>query len=183
MDNALGTAPTSGTITVTDTLPTGLGVRLGHRYLVDLRGGGPGGHLHERRRDRGAGATSPNPITLTVAVASTAVPSVTNSASVSGGNEPAANNGNNTAFDPTNVIAAAVNTFAPDNAQTGAPGTTIFYAHTFNAGSAEQRRLLDHATSPRPPSRDGRRRSTVTPIAAARSTAPRARARSPVPSP
>src|SRR6185312_15175123 len=30
----------------------------------------------------------------------------------------------------------AVNTFAPDNAQTGTPGTTIFYAHTFNAGSA-----------------------------------------------
>ena len=32
--------------------------------------------------------------------------------------------------------AAPVNTFAPDNAQTGLPGTTVFYAHTFNAGSA-----------------------------------------------
>jgi uncharacterized repeat protein (TIGR01451 family) len=29
-----------------------------------------------------------------------------------------------------------VNTFAPDNAQSAAPGTTVFYAHTFNAGSA-----------------------------------------------
>ncbi|MGZ5073396.1 MAG: hypothetical protein ACXWBL_09680, partial [Usitatibacter sp.] len=83
-----------------------------------------------------AGATSPNPITLTVAVASTAVPSVTNSATVAGGNEPAANNANNSAFDPTNVVSAAVNSFAPDNAQTGLPGTTVFYAHTFNAGSA-----------------------------------------------
>jgi uncharacterized repeat protein (TIGR01451 family) len=36
----------------------------------------------------------------------------------------------------TNVVAAAVNSFAPDNAQTGLPGTIIYYAHTFNAGSA-----------------------------------------------
>jgi uncharacterized repeat protein (TIGR01451 family) len=83
-----------------------------------------------------AGAASVNPITLTVAVASTAVPSVTNSVAVSGGGEPAGNNGNNSAFDPTNVVAAAVNSFAPDNSQTGIPGTTVFYAHTFNAGAA-----------------------------------------------
>jgi uncharacterized repeat protein (TIGR01451 family) len=83
-----------------------------------------------------AGTTSANPITLTVAVASTAVPSVTNSVTVSGGNEPAANNANNSAFDATNVGAAPVNTFAPDNAQTGLPGTIVYYAHTFTAGSA-----------------------------------------------
>jgi uncharacterized repeat protein (TIGR01451 family) len=83
-----------------------------------------------------AGAASVNPITLVVAVASTAVPSVTNSVSVSGGNEPAANNGNNSAFDSTNVVAAAVNAFAPDNAATGLAGTIVYYAHTFNAGSA-----------------------------------------------
>jgi uncharacterized repeat protein (TIGR01451 family) len=71
-----------------------------------------------------------------VAVASTAVPSVTNPVSVSGGNEPAANAGNNSAFDATNVNAAPVNSFGPNNAQTGAPGTSIFYPHTFTAGSA-----------------------------------------------
>jgi uncharacterized repeat protein (TIGR01451 family) len=83
-----------------------------------------------------AGATSANAITLTVAVGPTAVPSVTNAVSVAGGNEPAANNGNNSAFDVTNVSAAAVNTFGPDNALTGLPGSTVFYAHTFHAGSA-----------------------------------------------
>ena len=82
------------------------------------------------------GATSPNPITLTVSVASVAVPSVTNAVSVAGGGEPAANTGNNSAFDSTNVNAAPVSTFAPDNAQTGLPGTSVFYAHTFNAGVA-----------------------------------------------
>ncbi|HEX3062678.1 MAG TPA: DUF11 domain-containing protein [Usitatibacter sp.] len=135
VDNTLGTAPASGTITVTDTLPTGL-------TFVSAAGAtwscSAAGQVVTCTSGAAiaAGATSANPIALTVAVASTAVPAVTNSASVSGGNEPAANNANNSAFDPTSVSAAAVNTFAPDNAQTGAPGTTVFYAHTFNAGSA-----------------------------------------------
>jgi len=135
VDNTLGTAATSGTITVADTLPTGL-------TFVSATGAGwvcsAVGQAVTCTSVAviGAGATNPNAITLTVGVASTAVPSVTNSAAVSGGNEPAANNGNNTAFDPTNVNAAAINTFAPDNAQTTPPGTTIYYAHTFNAGSA-----------------------------------------------
>ncbi len=34
------------------------------------------------------------------------------------------------------VLAVGVNTFAPDNAQTGLPGTVVFYSHTFNAGLA-----------------------------------------------
>jgi uncharacterized repeat protein (TIGR01451 family) len=64
------------------------------------------------------------------------VPSVTNNVSVSGGGEPAPNAANNSAFDTTTVGSAPVNTFAPDNAQTGLPGTSVFYPHTFNAGSA-----------------------------------------------
>ncbi len=135
VDNTLGTAPTSGAITVTDTLPTGL-------TFVSAAGAtwacvsAPPLVTCTSNAVIPAGAASVNPITLTVAVASTAVPSVTNSAAVSGGNEPTANNGNNSAFDSTNVVAAAVNAFAPDNAATGLPGTTVFYAHTFNAGSA-----------------------------------------------
>ena len=135
VDNTLGTAPTSGTITVTDTLPTGL-------TFVSATGAtwacvsAPPVVTCTSNAVIAAGAASANPITLTVAVASTAVPAVTNSVAVAGGNEPAANNGNNSAFDPTNVVAAAVNSFAPDNAQTGNPGTIVYYAHTFNAGSA-----------------------------------------------
>ncbi|MGZ5571583.1 MAG: beta strand repeat-containing protein, partial [Usitatibacter sp.] len=135
VDNTLGTAATSGAITVTDTLPTGL------TYVSATGTGwacGAAGQIVTctTAGALAAGATSANPITLIVAVASVAVPSVINSVTVSGGNEPAANNGNNTAFDPTNVANAAVNAFAPDNMQAGSPGTSVFYAHTFNAGSA-----------------------------------------------
>lgn len=82
-----------------------------------------------------AGVSAPA-ITLTVAVASTAVPSVLNTATLSGGGEPAVAAYNNTASDNTLVNAAAVNTFAPDHAQTGVPGSVVFYPHTFNAGLA-----------------------------------------------
>ena len=34
------------------------------------------------------------------------------------------------------VLTVGVNTFAPDHAQTGLPGTAIFYPHTYNAGLA-----------------------------------------------
>ena len=135
VDNTLGTAPTTGTITVTDTLPAGL-------TFVSATGAtwacvsAPPLVTCTSNAVVAAGAASVNPITLVVAVASTAVPSVTNFATVSGGGEPAANNGNNSAFDSTNVVAAAINSFAPDNAQTGLPGTIVYYAHTFNAGSA-----------------------------------------------
>jgi len=133
-DNTLGGAATAGTITVTDTLPSGL-------TYVSAAGAGwsctAAGQVVTCTSSTvvAAGATA-NAITLTVAVGSTAVPSVTNSASVSGGGEPAAANGNNSAFDPTLVTAGGVNTFAPDNTQSGAPGTALFYAHTYQAASA-----------------------------------------------
>ncbi len=135
VDNTLGTAPSTGTITVADTLPAGLTFvsATGTSWTCSAVGQVV---TCTSNAVIAAGTTSANPITLTVAVASTAVPSVTNQAAVSGGGEPAANNGNNSAFDPTNVSAAAVNTVAPDNAQTATPGTTVFDAHTFNAGSA-----------------------------------------------
>jgi uncharacterized repeat protein (TIGR01451 family) len=79
---------------------------------------------------------SGNPITLTVAVGSTAIPAVTNMATVSGGGEPAALANDNGASDNTIVVAAAVNTFVPNGTQTGVPGSAVFYAHTFTAGLA-----------------------------------------------
>ena len=134
IDNTIGTAPTSGTITVTDTLPAGL-------TYVAAGSGGTGwacsaaGQVVTCTSSTviGAGAVSANPITINVSVAATAVPSVTNSASVSGGGEPAANAGNNNAFNPTVVVVAGQNAFAPDGEQTALSGTTVFYPHTFNA--------------------------------------------------
>ena len=137
VDNVPGTAATSGAITVTDTLPAGL------TYIAAGSGGSgwscsAAGQVITCTSSAviAAGATSANPITINVGVAATAVPGVTNSASVSGGGEPAVNTGNNNAYDPTVVVTAAQNTFAPDGAQTALPGTTVFYPHTFNAGIA-----------------------------------------------
>jgi len=135
VDNILGSAPASGTITVVDTLPAGLAYAsatgtgwscsaTGQAVTCTSNAGIP------------AGAANPNAITLTVSVGSAAVGSITNAVTVSGGGEPAANNGNNSAFDPTLVVAAAVNTFAPDNAQVAVPGSSVTYAHVFTAGSA-----------------------------------------------
>lgn len=133
VNNTLGTAPSSGTITVADTLPTGLG-------FVSASGTGwtcsAVGQVVTCTSSTliGTGASSANPITLTVSVAATARPSVTNSASVSGGGEPAANAGNDNAYDPTVIVLAAQNTFLTDGQQTALPGTTLFYTHQFNAG-------------------------------------------------
>jgi uncharacterized repeat protein (TIGR01451 family) len=83
-----------------------------------------------------AAGASGNAVTINVSVASNAVPGVTNIATVSGGNEPAANTGNNSATLTVPVSNAAVNTFLTDGAQTGLPGTSVLYTHVFNAGIA-----------------------------------------------
>jgi uncharacterized repeat protein (TIGR01451 family) len=101
--NAGGVA-SSGTVTVTDVLPTGLG-------FVSGSGGGwscsaaSGTVTCTRGNAINPGASTPS-FTMTVSVAAAALPSVTNTASVSGGGEPAANNGNNSDTDPTTVVAA-----------------------------------------------------------------------------
>lgn len=137
VNNTLGTAPTSGIVTVVDTLPAGLS------YTAAGSGGtgwtcSASGQVVTCTSSAviAAGAASASPITINVSVAATAVPSVTNSAAVSGGGEPAANAGNNSAFDATVVVMAAQNTFQPDGTQTALPGTTVFYPHTFNASLA-----------------------------------------------
>lgn len=111
-----GTAPTSGTITVTDTLPAGLSVNGGAAGAVT-----PGG-TNAANWSCNSNAASPQVITCTsstaisnsgsntstfgfaVGVAFDSAGSVTNNASVSGGGEATANNGNNTAADITPVI-------------------------------------------------------------------------------
>jgi mucin-19 len=134
VNNTLGTAPSAGTITVIDTLPAGLS-------YVAAGSGGTGwscaaaGQIVTCTSSNviASGATSANPITINVSVAATARPNVTNKATVSGGNEPAANNSNNTVFDPTLVLDTPLNTFLTDGSQTALPGTVVFFTHIFNA--------------------------------------------------
>lgn len=101
-----GTAATSGTITVTDSLPAGLTVAAipapaGWNCSTTVVGTST--MTCTSSTAIGAGANHPNAITLNVVVAPAAFPSVTNAATISGGGEPAALNGNNAASDPTTV--------------------------------------------------------------------------------
>jgi uncharacterized repeat protein (TIGR01451 family) len=95
-----GSGTTSGLVSVTDTLPNGLGA-------VDIGGAGWSCNFNNltcTRSDALAAGASYPAITLTVNVAANAPGSVINFASVSGGGET--NTGNNQAADPTTIIAA-----------------------------------------------------------------------------
>jgi uncharacterized repeat protein (TIGR01451 family) len=134
--NNAGTGPSSGTITVTDTLPAGL------TYLSTGSGGtgwtcGAAGQVVTCTSTTAiaAGGTGAA-ITLNVSVAATAVPSVTNSVTVAGGSEPTAYTNNNIAADYTLVANAAQTTFSTSGQQTTAAGTVVFYSHSFSAGYA-----------------------------------------------
>ncbi len=93
-----GTHATTGTVTVTDTLPGGL-------TATKIEGSGWSctlAPLSCTRSDPLAGSTSYPAITVTVDVAGNAAAMVTNNATVSGGGET--NTGNDSASDPTTVI-------------------------------------------------------------------------------
>jgi uncharacterized repeat protein (TIGR01451 family) len=102
-----GTAATSGTITVVDTLPTGLSIAAGTVTLI----GTNAANWSCNAVGQAITCTSSNAIAISgsstfgfnVAVASNASASVTNNVSISGGNEATANNGNSSATDPTTV--------------------------------------------------------------------------------
>jgi uncharacterized repeat protein (TIGR01451 family) len=116
-----GTLATSGTITVIDNLPTGLTVAsipTGTGWNCSTTVVGSSTATCTSATVIAAGATSPNPITVTVVVAAAAFPAVTNAATISGGGEPAYNNGNNSASDPTTV--------------NGVPDLTIVKSHVGN---------------------------------------------------
>jgi uncharacterized repeat protein (TIGR01451 family) len=105
VSNAATTVPTSGTVTVADTLPNGLTAKAaaGAGWSCSL-----GSTVTCTRSDVLAPGASYPPITLTVSVAGNAPTSVTNSATVSGGGDITP--GNNTASDTVSIPAAA----APD---------------------------------------------------------------------
>ncbi|MBL0125576.1 MAG: DUF11 domain-containing protein [Betaproteobacteria bacterium] len=135
-NNTSGNAPTTGMITIVDTLPAGLA------YVAAGSGGTGWACVNVAQTVTCTSSTIMavgavgNPITINVNVASNAVPGVTNTAIVSGGNEPGVNTGNNSATLNVPVSGMAVNTFLTDGAQTGLPGTSVLYTHVFNAGVA-----------------------------------------------
>jgi uncharacterized repeat protein (TIGR01451 family) len=96
-----GTAATSGTVNVVDSLPTGLTATAisGTGWTCTLA------TLTCTRSDALAAGSSYPAITLTVSVSANAASSVTNSATISGGGE--INTANNGATDPTTVTALA----------------------------------------------------------------------------
>ncbi|MEZ4815672.1 MAG: hypothetical protein R3A80_10770 [Bdellovibrionota bacterium] len=128
-----GPLATSGTITVTDTLPTGLG-------FVSATGSGWSCSFSTptvtctRPSPLANGATSPD-ITLTVSVDNAAFPSVTNSATVSGVNFDN-DSGNDTASDPTTVLGPDLSSSTKDyndiNGGEVDVGDTIQYTITLN---------------------------------------------------
>lgn len=95
-----GTAATSGTVTVTDTLPSGLtAVSLAGTGWTIVQG--TGATVTATRDDALAAGASYPPLTLTVSLDAVMPSSVTNAASVSGGGE--LNTANNSASDVTVV--------------------------------------------------------------------------------
>ena len=96
-----GPGPTSGTVTVADTLPADLTATAfaGTGWTCTLA------PLSCTRSDVLANGASYPPLTLTVTVGASAAASVTNTVSVSGGGE--INTSNDTASDPTTIVPAA----------------------------------------------------------------------------
>jgi uncharacterized repeat protein (TIGR01451 family) len=127
-----GSAPTSGTVTVTDTLPAGLTATAisGSGWTCDLP------TLTCTRNDALPASTNYPAITVTVNVANNAAASVTNSVSVSGGGQ--ANTSNDSATDPTTVNPLPDLTIAKShsgNFSQGQTGATYSITVT-NSGSA-----------------------------------------------
>src|SRR5204862_2446132 len=114
-----------GSITVTDSLPAGLTITAisGSGWTTNLA------NLTATRSDLLAARAAYPPLIFTVAVSASASPSVTNTVAVSGGGET--NLANNTASDPTTILAAAVPTVTTV-AATGVGTTTVTLNGTVN---------------------------------------------------
>ena len=139
-----GGSATTGTVSVTDTLPTGLTptAATGTGWTCSIASA----TVTCTRSNTLAASTSYPPITLTVTVASTAAASITNQASVSGGSE--INTSNNTASDLTTITAAPYLTLTKTVSPTGNQilGTDLTYAISFtNSGglAAQQMIIVD----------------------------------------
>lgn len=143
-----GFVPTTGQITVTDTLPTGMTLSAtpsGTGWTCPVSGStnSVGGNAVSCTSNTviaaattAGPAISGNPITVSVNVGSgTAQPTVTNTASVSGGGEPASNNGNNSGSDTSPVCPGPCVDLTPIKTVSASPllvGSTATYTVTIS---------------------------------------------------
>jgi uncharacterized repeat protein (TIGR01451 family) len=118
--NNVGSGPTSGQVTVTDTLPTGLTPTAanGTGWTTSISGQ----TVTATRSDALAGAASYPPLTVAVRVENNASPSVTNTVTVSGGGE--LNTSNDTSSDVTAIAQAADLTVKSSHAGSFQQGST-----------------------------------------------------------
>ncbi len=137
----VGTGATAGTVTLSDTLPTGLSYKAasGSGWTVSVSGS----TVTATRADTLAANVSYPDLTLSVNVLPSAPSTLTNSATVSGGGDTTP--GNNTATDPTTVVAAAGSLTLGKAVRNvtqgsgfgesgvGAPGDVLEYRITFTA--------------------------------------------------
>ena len=139
-----GTAATTGTVTVVDTVPTGLTATAlaGTGWTCTVATGTC------TRTDALAAAGSYPAITLTVTVAANAAASVTNSVTISGGGET--NTANDTATNPTTVTATtnpvpAITTISPSTLSAGSGAFTL----TVNGSNFVSTSVVNWNGSPR----------------------------------
>ncbi len=130
-----GAGSTSGTVSVTDTLPTGLSATAisGTGWTCVLS------TLTCTRSDTLAAGSSYPAITVTVNVAANAPASVTNTASVSGGGQT--NTANDTASDPTTIsppLPTVSKSYSPTSIPADSTTTSTLTIMLGNAGSAAQ---------------------------------------------
>jgi uncharacterized repeat protein (TIGR01451 family) len=102
-----GSGATNADVTISDVLPSGLTFvsGTGDGWNSCTASGQTVSCVRPAANTIAAGVAAPA-ITLTVDVGTSTASSITNTASVSGGGEPAANNGNNSDSDPTTVVNA-----------------------------------------------------------------------------
>ena len=113
-----GNASTSGTVTVTDSVPSGL-------TLVSMSGSGWTCASNSCTNSTAlAAGNAYSPITVTVNVSASAAASITNSATVAGGGD--GNAGNNTANDPTTINVSGSGGGGGGGSVSGAP--SVFYS-------------------------------------------------------
>ncbi|MFL6282304.1 MAG: beta strand repeat-containing protein [Pyrinomonadaceae bacterium] len=140
-----GGAATSGTVTVTDTLPTGLS------YVVATGTGWTCGAVGQvvtcTRSDALAAGASYPAITLVANVLQTAASSVTNTGAVSGGGQT--NTANDSSSDPTNIVSSSdlslsksVNNPSPVQGQNVTFTLTLINAGPSNATNVAVKDLL-----------------------------------------
>lgn len=135
-----GTAATSGTITVTDTLPAGMTVNGG--LIGSVTPGGANAANWSCNSNAAlpqtisctsstaiptASGSNSSTFTLTVNIGLTTAASVSNQVAVSGGGEPALNNANNQATDPTTIISPLkiTGTVFEDSSYAGGAGRSL----------------------------------------------------------